>query len=123
MRTLALALTFYVLAMITLVGCTTLAGLAMDSISPAKGGINTELVVGDKEQVLGANQDVKASHVGKVVGNSDNSTAVASAQEVTVTNIDIPKWLIVVLILLATLVGWLFPRPAVWKAFINRNKQ
>lgn len=111
------------LALALTISCTMLAGLAKDAILPPKGGINTELVVGDKEQVLGANQDVKASHVGKVVGNSDNSTAVASAQAVTVTNIDIPKWLIIIIVMLATLVGWLFPRPRVWKNFINRNKQ
>ncbi len=102
-------------------GCSMLGKLAMDSISPSKGGINTELVVGDKEQVLGSNQDIKATSVGKVVGNSDNSTAVASAKDVQINNNTIPLWIVILLVTLAALVGWLAPRPEWVKRAIQRK--
>ena len=104
------------------ISCSMLADLAMDSVSGSKGGINTELVVGDKEQVLGTNLEVDAKNVGKVVGNNDNSTAIASAKEVQINNNALPLWVMFVLITLAGLVGWLAPRPHVWKRLI-RNKQ
>lgn len=34
---------------VALVACSTLGSLALDALSPDKGGINTEIVVGDKE--------------------------------------------------------------------------
>ena len=104
------------------VSCSMLSSLALDSLSPSKGGINTELVVGDKEQVLGANQDVKASHVGKVVGNSDNSTAVTTAEKVQINNTNIPVGLIVGLIGFA-FIGWMLPRPiTMWNNWKKRNE-
>ena len=92
-------LTVMGMAIILMSGCAMLADMAMDAISPSKGGINTELVVGDKEQSLGANLDIKAKTVGKVVGANDNSTAVGNAQQVTVSNVTYPAWLIIVLLL------------------------
>ncbi len=44
------------MAIILMTSCAMLTDLAMDAISPDKGGINTELVVGDKNQTLGTNQ-------------------------------------------------------------------
>lgn len=105
------------------ISCSMLADFAMSSLSPSKGGINTELVVGDKEQVVGSNQDVRASSVGKVVGNSDNSTAVASAEKVQINNNAIPVWVIAALCFMTLMVGWLAPRPAIWKRMINRKTQ
>ena len=104
----------------TLVGCAALADMAISQISGgSKGGINTELVVGDKEQVLGTNIEVKAEEVGKVVGTSDNSILANNAKEVTVTNNTFPVWGIVALVGLAGLVGWLAPRPHAWKRLIK----
>lgn len=112
------------LLLVFTVSCSMLAPMLMDSLSPSKGGINTELVVGDKEQVLGSNQDVKASTVGKVVGMNDNSTTLASAQEVEINNTNIPVGLFVGLVGFAFL-GWMTPRPITmwknWKAYRNRH--
>ena len=102
-----------------LVSCSMLTDLAMNAVSGEKGGINTELVVGDKEQVLGTNQEVDAKQVGKVVGTSDNSVVASNAKEVKVINNTFPVWAIGIFILLAMLVGWLAPRPALWKRMIK----
>ena len=112
-------LIFFVLPIV--ISCSTLAPLVMDAFSgsASKGGINTELVVGDKEQVLGTNQEVKAKNIGKVTGTSDNSVSAAGAEEVTVNNFEFPVWGIVMLIALAGLVGYLAPRPQAWKRFIG----
>lgn len=83
--------------------------------------VNAELVVGDKEQVVGSNVEVKAESVEKVIGNSDNSTAVASAKEVQINNNAFPMWAMGLLIVLAGLVGWLAPRPHVWKRLIRKT--
>lgn len=100
--------------------CSMLADLAMSSISGgSKGGINTELVVGDKEQVLGTNQDVKANNIGKVVGNSDNSISAPSAKEIKVTNNMFPVWAVFLIGGLTTLIGYLAPRPQAWKRLIK----
>ncbi len=109
------------LMVITIVGCAALADMAMNQVTGGsdKGGINTELVVGDKEQVLGTNQEVKAKNIGKVTGTSDNSVSAAGAEEVTVNNFEFPVWGIVMLIALAGLVGYLAPRPQAWKRFIG----
>lgn len=106
---------------LVLASCSMLADLGMSAISPDKGGIDTEIVVGDKEQVLGTNQDVKANSIGKVTGTSDNSTAVASAQEVQINNNAFPAWGFALLLILAGLVGWLAPRPQAWKRLIKGN--
>lgn len=105
------------------VSCSMLTDLAIDAVKPggSKGGINTELVVGDKEQVLGSNIEVKAKAVGKVVGTSDNSVVAPAAKEVTVTNNEFPYWAIGLLITLAGLVGYLSPRPNAWKRLIKKG--
>ena len=96
-----------------LISCGTLAPFVMDTLtgSADKGGINTEIVVGDKEQVLGSNQDVKANAIGKVVGSSDNSVSAPSAKEVQVTNVNIPVW-VFVLTMVLMVIGWVSPTPA-----------
>ena len=76
-----------------LMSCAMLADFALDQVKGgSKGGINTELVVGDKEQVLGSNIEVKAKAVGKVVGTSDNSVVASSAKKVEVTNNVFNMW-------------------------------
>ena len=100
-----------------------LAPIVKDAVlgSVDKGGINTELVVGDKEQVLGSNIEVKAKAVGKVVGTSDNSVIATNAKEVKVTNNTFPVWAIFLIGGLATLIGYLAPRPKAWKRLIKGN--
>lgn len=103
------------------VSCSMLSGLATSALGGSKGGINTELVVGDKEQVVGTNIEVKAKAVGKVVGTSDNSVVASNAKEVTVTNNTFPVWAIFLIGTLATLIGYLAPRPKAWKRLIQRK--
>jgi len=110
------------LVVVLTIGCSMLTDLATSAVGGSKGGINTELVVGDKEQVVGTNLEVKADEVGKVVGTSDNSVVAANAKEVQVTNNNFPSWGIGIVLLLALLVGWLAPRPKAWKRLIQRNK-
>ncbi len=106
-----------------IVSCSMLAPMVKDAVlgSTSKGGINTELVVGDKQQVLGTNQQVKAGTIGKVNGTSDNSVSAAGAQEVIVNNNDFPVWAILFLAALSTLIGYLAPRPKAWKRLIKGN--
>lgn len=108
---------------ISLYACAAITPLIKDAIlgSADKGGINTEIVVGDKEQVLGSNIEVKAKTVGKVVGTSDNSVTAPEAKEVTVTNNTLPVWSVLAIIILASLVGWLSPRPEWIKRAIKRK--
>lgn len=89
---------------------------------PSNGGINTELVVGDKEQVLGTNQDVKAESIGKVVGSNDNSTAVATAENVSVTNNSYPPSTVEVLMILC-IIGWMAPTPTNIFKYFKKNKE
>ena len=118
---------FYQLLVVLLlaftISCSMLADLALDQVvgGQSKGGINTELIVGDKEQTLGTNQEVKADNIGKVVGTSDNSIVAAQAKQVTVTNNTFPAWGIGIIILLGLLVGWLSPRPKAWKKLIGNS--
>lgn len=116
MRVLAIAI-----VIVAMSGCAALKGFALNALSPSKGGINTEIVLGDKEQTLGTNQEVKATNVGKVVGVNDNSLDIARATGVVVTNNSFPMWAVGLLIILAALVGWLAPRPALWKRIIKRK--
>jgi hypothetical protein len=109
-------------ALTALVGCAALADFAMSQATGSKGGINTELVLGDKEQVLGNNIEVKAKAVGKVVGTSDNSVDAPSAKQVTVNNNTVPKYVVAIVLVLAGLVGWLSPRPKGWKRLIKRKQ-
>ncbi len=104
-----------------IISCSTLMPMVMDAVtgSSDKGGINTELVVGDKQQVLGTNQQVKAGKIGKVTGTSDNSVSAAGAEQVTVNNFEFPVWGVVLMIALAGLVGYLAPRPQAWKRLIG----
>jgi hypothetical protein len=95
---------------IMMFGCASIADFAMQAVSPSKGGINTELVVGDKNQTLGTNQEVKAEQIGTVVGQNDNHTDIKSAEEVSIVNQNYPGWLII--LLLAGNVFWLcMPTP------------
>lgn len=112
-------LIYFVLPIV--ISCSTLMPMVKDAVlgSSEKGGINTELVVGDKEQVLGTNQEVKAKSVGKVVGTSDNSVVASNAKEVTVTNNTFPVWAIFLIGALTTLIGYLAPRPKAWKRLIK----
>ena len=89
--------------MIALTGCAALADFAIDQVTggSSKGGINTELVVGDKEQTLGNNIEVKADKVERVIGNNDNTTNAKGAEFVEVTNINYPTWLVVSLLILS----------------------
>lgn len=114
-------LIYFILPII--VSCSMLAPMVKDAVlgSTSKGGINTELVVGDKEQVLGTNIEVKAEEVGKVVGTSDNSVQAAGAKEVTVNNNEFPVWAILLIGALTTLIGYLAPRPKAWKRLIQRK--
>ena len=103
-----------------IVSCSMLAPMLKDAVlGGSKGGINTELVVGDKQQVLGTNQQVKAGTIGKVNGTSDNSVSAAGAKEVTVNNFEFPVWAILLLSVLSTLIGYLAPRPQAWKRLIG----
>jgi hypothetical protein len=88
----------------------------------SKGGINTELVVGDKEQVVGTNLEVKAKVVGKVTAGNDNTVVASNAKEVTVTNNSFPVWAILFIGALTTLIGYLAPRPKAWKQLIQRKQ-
>ena len=99
-----------------------LADFALDQVTGgSKGGINTELVVGDKEQVVGTNLEVKAENIGKVTGTSDNSISAPAAGKVEVTNNTFPVWAIFLIGGLSTLIGYLAPRPKAWKRLINRK--
>jgi len=112
-----------VFMLVTATGCAQLAGFAMDAIGAgAKGGINTELVVGDKEQTIGNNLEVKADKVDKVVGSNDNSVEVTGEVDMMeVTNINYPTWLIVVL-LVGNVVFLCLPTPTtMWKSWRNRK--
>jgi len=101
-----------------LVSCSILTKMLPDLVGGEKGGINTELVVGDKEQVVGSNLDVKANEVGKVVGNSDNSVNAQGAAEVQVVNNHESMLLIILAIL-----GWMLDTPkTLWNRWRNRNK-
>ena len=107
---------------IAVVSCSMLTDMAMDAVGGSKGGINTELVVGDKEQVVGTNLEVKAETIEKVVGTSDNSVVASNAKEVTVTNNTFPVWVVLLIGALTTLIGYLAPRPAAWKRLIKRKQ-
>ncbi len=107
-------------------GCAMLADLAMDAVSPSKGGIQTEIVVGDKNQTLGTNQEVKANQIGTVVGQNDNHTDIAKADDVTITNQNYPGWLII-LLLAGNIVFLCMPTPTntfkwIARKFKNEDK-
>ncbi|MEE8208062.1 MAG: hypothetical protein V3T88_03790 [Nitrosomonadaceae bacterium] len=101
--------------------CSVLADMAMNAVGGSKGGINTELVVGDKEQVVGTNLEVKAKNVGKINGTSDNSISAPGAKEVQVINNTFPVWVVILIGVLTTLIGYLAPRPQAWKRLIQRK--
>lgn len=106
------------------VSCTMLTDLAMNVVGGgSNGGINTELVLGDKQQTLGTNQKVEASSIGKVTGTSDNSISAAGAEQVNVTNNTFPVWAILLIGMLTTLIGYLAPRPQAWKRLIKRDNK
>jgi hypothetical protein len=113
---------FLIITLVT--SCSMLADFAMDQVTGgSKGGINTELVVGDKEQVLGSNQDVKAHSVGKVVGGSDSSVVATTVDTLEVSNTNYPGWLIVVL-LIGNVVFLCLPTPTrIFNYIKNRNNK
>lgn len=106
-----------------IVSCTMLTDLATKAIMPDKGGgINTELVVGDKEQTLGNNLDIKAKSVETVVGNNDNSTDVKQAEEVHITNVNVPTWLVVTLFV-GFVLALMAPTPTrMWNWFTRKKE-
>lgn len=91
-------LTALALIVVLFSGCAMMKDLALDALSPNKGGISTEIVLGDKSQTLGTNQDVKAGQIGTVVGQNDNHTDIKSAEEVSIVNQNYPGWLILLLL-------------------------
>ena len=108
---------YMVLLVVALTGCSAIADFAISKLGGSSGGINTELVVGDKEQTLGNNIEVKADQVEKVIGNSDNSVSANGAEFVEVVNINYPSWLIALLLILS-FVFLCLPTPTnMWKAF------
>jgi hypothetical protein len=104
-----------------LIACAALGSFALEALSPDKGGINTEIIVGDKEQTLGTNQDVNANNIGKVVGVNDNSVAVATAKDVSVVNQNYPGWLIL-LLLVGNVLFLCLPTPTTMWKYFRRNK-
>lgn len=117
------ALVLYLVVWLT-VGCSALAEFAAKDLLPsaAKGGVNTELVVGDKEQTVGNNLEVEADEVGKIVGGDDTTNTVVAdkAQEVVVQNTNYPDWLVISL-LIACLVFWAVDNPLrLWSNFKKR---
>jgi hypothetical protein len=104
-------------------GCSAVADFAATKIMGASSdGISAELTVGDKEQVVGSNIEVKSDKVDKVVGNSDNSTKVDGAQTVEVTNVTYPAWLIIAL-LISNFITLCLPTPTQMWEYLKRNKQ
>lgn len=110
-----------VVIILNIAACTSLGNFVLDSISSDKGGINTELIVGDKEQTLGTNQDVKAETIGKVVGVNDNSLDIATATGVVVTNQNYPGWLIL-LLLAGNVVFLCLPTPTSIFKYFKRSQ-
>lgn len=92
---------YMLVLVVALTGCAAVADFAISKLGGSSGGINTELVVGDKEQTLGNNIEVKADRVNNVIGNNDNTTNAKGAEFVEVNNINYPTWLIVTLLILS----------------------
>lgn len=117
---------YMIVLLASLSGCTALTDFAISKLGGSSGGgINTELVVGDKEQTLGNNIEVKADQVGKVVGENDNTTNAGGAEFVEVNNFSYPEWVVPVLFTLA-MVFLALPMPSRWpvmiRSLVNRNK-
>jgi hypothetical protein len=122
------------LLVLSLSGCSSLAGMAMDAVTGgSSGGINTdvELVVGDKNQNIGDNTkiDIEAEKVEKVVGKDDNSVTLdgeVENVEVVTNNTNFPTWMLVSLIISNMVFLWLpaIPTPtwAGFKKLIGRGK-
>jgi len=108
-----------ILLVVALTGCSAVADFAASKLMGTdSGGINTELVVGDKEQTLGNNIEVKADNVGKVVGENDNTTNARGAEFVEVNNFSYPSWVVPVLLTLA-LVFLALPMPGRWPGMVS----
>ena len=111
----------YTVSLILLTGCSAIADYAASSLIPAasKGGVSAELVIGDKENTLGTNQEVDAESIDKVVGTSDNSIKLDQADNVQVTNNTVPSYLVPLLLLL-TIIALMLPTPTtMWKSFTS----
>ena len=105
---------------VALTGCTAIADFAASKLlgGDSGGGINTELVVGDKEQTLGNNMEVKADRVDRVIGSDDNTTNASGAEFVEVNNFSYPSWVVPILFTLA-MVFLALPMPGKWPAMIR----
>lgn len=111
---------YMLVLLVSLSGCAALADFALDKVTGgSSGGINTELVVGDKEQTLGNNIEVKADQVGKVVGQNDNTTHASGAEFVEVNNFSYPSWVVPVLFTLA-MVFLALPLPGRWPSLVAK---
>ena len=108
---------YMLVLVVALTGCSAIADFAISKLGGSSGGINTELVVGDKEQTLGNNIEVKADRVNNVIGNNDNTTNARGAEFVEVNNINYPTWLIVTLLLVSFLFLCLPTPTNMYKAF------
>lgn len=115
----------YTISVIVLGGCSAIADYAASSLLPAasKGGVSAELVIGDKENTLGTNQEVEADSINKVVGTSDNSVKLESADEVQVVNNTVPSYLIPSLLGAAFLFLMLPTPTTMWKSLTSWRKQ
>jgi hypothetical protein len=90
---------YIIIAVILLTGCSVLTDLATSAIKPG-GGMSAEVVVGDKEQGIGANQDLEVEgSVDKVIGGNDASTKVDTAGTLEVNNISVPPYVVITLII------------------------
>ena len=121
---------YMLVLLVALTGCSAIADFAISKLGGSSGGISTELVVGDKEQTLGNNIEVKADRVGNIIGHNDNTTNARGAEFVEVNNIVYPTWLVASLLILS-FVFLCLPTPTnMFKAFIrwrhdrnNRSKR
>lgn len=115
---------YYVVCLcVMLTSCAAMLPLVTDMLGgAAKGGVSAEVVLGDKEQTLGNNLEIKAKNLnGNVVGKDDNSVGQIEG-EVEINNIDMPVWIVLVLAVFAFAIGVLSPRPRMWKRFLAWRK-
>lgn len=130
-----------------LTGCSALTDIGLGAVKGAvgldggsKGGINTELVAGDKKVTVGNDQTVKAKKVDKVTGGDDSSINVkestvdkvigtqegsvgvdGSVETVEVTNQNYPAWLVIAL-LIGNVVFLCMPTPTkVWRSIFPKK--
>ncbi len=79
-----------------------------------KGGINTDLQVGDKQASLGDTIDVKGENVSVI---KKDSSFEGTAQNVVINESD--NKLVIILVLIA-IIGWLLPTPSqIWTSLTS----